>query len=190
MKHLLIVLITVIYSISINSINAQKIANQSPTVKRPALIYGPISKGKIKDLFFTKDGFKLPKKISEINTIARYTSFESINGAGNIYTWDFTNGFQISSISEPEGKAGNEDKILLVSFNYGGINAFELFDGITLHKSTLAEIQKNYSNRLIKFKTSELPTYKLKTNSVYATFYFNKDNVLTSLSLSNYDLEI
>lgn len=170
----------------------KKINNQEKITKykKGHLAYGPKSAAKIKELFFSNSQFKLPATISVINSIAGYTSFESIKGAGNVYTWDFTNGFQISAISEAGGMAGGNDKIALVSFNYGNLNSLELGNTISLHKSTLASIQKLYPGKLVKFKTAKTPTYKMEHKSLYTTFYFNAKNVLTSLSISNYDLEI
>lgn len=158
--------------------------------KKKPLIYGPKTAAKIKELFFLNTQFKLPATISAINIISGYTSFESIEGAGNIYTWDFTNGFQISAISESGGTVGGNDNIVLVSFNYGNTNSLELGNSVSIHKSTLASIQKLYPGKLIKYKSSKIPTYKMENQSKYITFYFNEKNILTSLSISKYDLEI
>lgn len=163
---------------------------KSSQYKKKPLIYGPKSAAKIKELFFLNSQFKLPATISAINIIAGYTSSESIEGAGNIYTWDFTNGFQISAISESGGTVGGNDNIVLVSFNYGNTNYLELGNSISIHKSTLASIQKLYPGKLIKYKSSKIPTYKMENQSKYITFYFNEKNILTSLSISKYDLEI
>lgn len=163
---------------------------KSSQYKKKTLIYGPKSAAKIKELFFLNSQFKLPATISAINSIAGYTSSESIEGAGNIYTWDFTNGFQISAISESGGTVGGNDNIVLVSFNYGNTNSLELGNSISIHKSTLASIQKLYPGKLIKYKSSKIPTYKMENQSKYITFYFNEKNILTSLSISKYDLEI
>lgn len=158
-------------------------------LKKKSLILGPKSAAKIKELFFTAKGFTLPQKIEAINTIATYTDAEPIEGSGNIYTWDFTNGFQISAISEGGGRLGSKDKISLVSFNYGGINSVELSNSIVLHQSSLNSIEKIYAKRLIKFKNTKQPTYKVVSDKIYTTFYFNEKNILISLSISNYDLE-
>lgn len=163
---------------------------KSSQYKKKPLIYGPKTAAKIKELFFLNSQFKLPATISAINSIAGYTSSESIEGAGNIYTWDFTNGFQISAISESGGTVGGNDNIVLVSFNYGNTNSLELGNSISIHKSTLASIQKLYPGKLIKYKSSKIPTYKMENQSKYITFYFNEKNILTSLSISKYDLEI
>ncbi|MDR1877186.1 MAG: hypothetical protein LBQ84_06135 [Flavobacteriaceae bacterium] len=192
MKKIFLLLSALFLVTGISELSAQNTTTKKSTTnyKKNPLIYGPKSAAKIKDLFFTRTGFKLPQTISSINGIAGYTDFEPIEGAGNIYTWDFTNGFQISAISKSEGTAGANDKISLVSFNYGGLNTLELGNTISLNKSTLSSIQKLYPNKLTKFKNSKTPTYKINTGSVYATFYFNEKSILTSLSISTYDLEI
>ncbi|PQL91594.1 hypothetical protein [Apibacter adventoris] len=193
-NKLLRLLIIVIAIINIGMFQAQnkKTTQQekSSQYKKKPLIYGPKSAAKIKELFFLNSQFKLPATISAINSIAGYTSSESIEGAGNIYTWDFTNGFQISAISESGGTVGGNDNIVLVSFNYGNTNSLELGNSISIHKSTLASIQKLYPGKLIKYKSSKIPTYKMENQSKYITFYFNEKNILTSLSISKYDLEI
>ncbi|MDR2123328.1 MAG: hypothetical protein LBP34_09435 [Flavobacteriaceae bacterium] len=192
MKKVILLFLTVFLLSGTIKLPAQntEAKEKNNTYRKPPLIYGPKSAAKIKDLFFTKTGFKLPKEISSINTIAEYTGLESIEGAGNIYTWDFTNGFQISAISEAEGTIGSHDKISLVSFNYGNLNSLELGNTISLHKSTLFSIQKLYPGKLKRFKNSKTPTYKINAGSVYTTFYFNEQNILISLSISNYDMEI
>ncbi len=193
MRKRLLLPLLIIFLGGVHEFSAQsKVPAKESSVKykKPPLIYGPKSAAKIKNLFFTGTGFKLPETVSSINTIAGYTSFEPIEGAGNIYTWDFTNGFQISAISDAGGTAGATDKIALVSFNHGNLNSVELGNTITLRKSTLSSIQKLYPNKLVKFKTAKLPTYKMNTGSVYATFYFDENNLLTSFSISDYDLEI
>lgn len=193
-NKLLRLLIIVIAIINIGMFQAQnkKTTQQekSSQYKKKPLIYGPKSAAKIKELFFLNSQFKLPATISAINSISGYTSSESIEGAGNIYTWDFTNGFQISAISESGGTVGGNDNIVLVSFNYGNTNYLELGNSISIHKSTLASIQKLYPGKLIKYKSSKIPTYKMENQSKYITFYFNEKNILTSLSISKYDLEI
>ncbi len=193
MKRVLLLLLSLIFlgiTYELPAQNKSTTQQSSGKYKKPPLIYGPKSAAKIKDLFFTKTGFKLPGTISSINTIAGYTSFEPIQGAGNIYTWDFTNGFQISAISSAGGTAGASDEISLVSFNYGNLNSLELGNTITLHKSTLSSIQKLYPGKLVKFKNAKTPTYKINSGSIYATFYFNENNILTSFTISSYDLEI
>jgi hypothetical protein len=161
----------------------------SNKLKKKDLIFGPKSAAKIKDLFFSNKEFKLPQKIRSINSIANYTGVQPIDGSGSTYIWDFTNGFQLSAISEGGGSIGGNDKISLVSFNYGGLNSLELSNSIILHKSTLSSIEKIYTKRLIKFKNTKLPTYKIISDKFYATFYFNEKNILISLTISNYDLE-
>lgn len=173
------------------SAQTQKTTSAGGKIQTKSLIYGPISASKIKTLFFTKTGFQLPPKVASINTIARYTGYES-SGAGNIYTWDFSNGFQISVITDAiaDGKPNNDEVISLVNFNYGSLNYLELGNSIILNKSTLSSIQKLYPNQLVKFKKAQLPTYKMKTGSAYATFFFNEKNVITSFSIANYDLDL
>ncbi|MGM5630875.1 hypothetical protein O2K51_08215 [Apibacter raozihei] len=190
MKKNFLILATLGLILSGAHLNSQTKNTKSESVKykKSWLIYGPKSSAKVKDLFFTKTGFKLPQTVGSINSIAGYTSFEPIEGAGNIYTWDFTNGFQISVISETGGKPGSSDLISLVSFNFGGLNSLELGNGIILHKSTLFGIQKIYANKLVKYKNSA--AYKMNDGNIYVSFYFNTKNILTSLSISNYDLEI
>ncbi len=185
----IIILLLTIGSNTFFSQNKSNSQSTSSNQKKKSLIFGPKSAGKIKDLFFTNKGFKLPGKILSINSIATYTEVNSIEGSGNVYFWDFTNSFQISAISEGEGERGNNDKISLVSFNYGGIGSIELANTIILNKSTLNSIEKQYPKRLIKFNNSNLPTYKIKDGKIFATFYFNEKNILISLSISDYDLE-
>lgn len=157
--------------------------------KKKDLTFGPKSAAKIKDLFFSNKEFKLPQKIRSINSIANYTGVKPIDGSGSTYIWDFTNGFQLSAISEGGGITGSNDKVSLVSFNYGGVNSIELSNSIILHKSTISSLEKVYTKRLIKFKNTKLPTYKIISDKFYATFYFNEKNILISLTISNYDLE-
>jgi len=186
MKRLFFVCLAVLWMGSFSAQTTKTSSNKTKT-----LIYGPISASKVKTLFFTKTGFQLPPKIASINTIARYTSYES-SGSGNIYTWDFSNSFQISSITDAltEGKPDNNEEIILVNFNYGSVNYLELGNSIILNKSTVSSIQKLYPNQLVKFKKADLPTYKIKSGAVYATFFFNEKNILTSFSIANYDLEL